>query len=64
MWLRMLEGVDATQFEQCTGFRVDDLCGGALRSLAEEDLLDISSGRWGLSRRALFVCNSVFAELV
>lgn len=64
MWLRMLEGVDAASFERLTGFSVDGLCGAALRSLAEEELLDISNGRWALSRRGLFVCNSVFAELV
>jgi oxygen-independent coproporphyrinogen-3 oxidase len=64
MWLRMLDGVDEEAFENVTGFLLSELCGEAFRSLAEEDLLKILNGRWALSRRALFVCNSVFAELV
>ncbi|MBN2686044.1 MAG: radical SAM family heme chaperone HemW [Pontiellaceae bacterium] len=64
MWLRMLEGVDADEFEQCTGFSMAYLCGEALQSLADEDLLEKKTGRWALSRLGLFVCNSIFAELV
>lgn len=64
MWLRMLDGVDASEFAQCTGFSLDELCGPAMRSLEEEGLLKQRDARVLLTRQALFVCNAVFAELV
>lgn len=64
MWLRMLDGVEAVAFEQCTGFSFDTLCGCVIDSLAEEGLLERRGGQFSLTREALFVCNSVFADLV
>ncbi|MBN2704643.1 MAG: radical SAM family heme chaperone HemW [Pontiellaceae bacterium] len=64
MWLRMLEGVDAEQFKQRTGFSFDSICGRAIDLLAAEGLLKRCNNRLLLTRDTLFVCNSVFRDLV
>ena len=64
MWLRLTDGVDLDRFEELTGCSVDALCGPAVDSLAEEGLLQYNGGRLALTENALFVCNSVFSELV
>lgn len=64
MWLRLLEGVDVKDFKKVTGHDLYDLCGDGIRSFEEEGLLLQSGDRLTLASEALFVCNSVFAELV
>lgn len=64
MWLRMTEGVDTEMFKKSTGFRVDELCGDAIDSMAEEGLLQRNGRQLSLTPDALFVCNSVFTELL
>ncbi len=64
MWLRMTDGIDLDEFKALTGFSVDDLCGDAVLSMVEEGLLTCSTNRLALTPGALFVCNSVFSELV
>ncbi len=64
MWLRMTDGVDLALFESITGHAVDDLCGDLINSFAEEGLLQRTDKRLALTRKALFVCNSIFSELV
>jgi oxygen-independent coproporphyrinogen-3 oxidase len=64
MWLRMTGGVDLAAFQSLTGYAVDDLCGKVIASLAEEQLLERSDTRLALASGALFICNSVFTELL
>ncbi len=64
MWLRMTEGLDMDHFQSVTGHHVDMLCGDAIGSMIEEGLLERLENRLALSSGALFVCNSVFSELV
>ena len=64
MWLRMTEGVDTDDFWNVTGQSIDELCGDAVRAMVEEGLLIRTGSRLALSRDALFICNSVFSELV
>jgi oxygen-independent coproporphyrinogen-3 oxidase len=64
MWLRMTGGVDRMAFEDVTGFRIADLCGGTLFSLEEEGLLLQTPEHVALTAQALFICNSVFSELL
>ena len=64
MWLRMTDGVDMDDFQKLTGHSVDDLCGDAVRTMVEEGLLRRTDHRLALAPDALFVCNSVFSELV
>jgi hypothetical protein len=64
MWLRMTDGVDLDHFRQVTGHDLEDLCGEALLGLMEEGLLLRQESRVALAPGALFICNSVFSELV
>jgi len=64
MWLRMTEGVDLAEFKSLTGHDIDELCGGSIEHFIAEGLLERSGFRLRLSPKALFVCNSVFSELV
>lgn len=64
MWLRMTAGVDLVQFEQLTGFSVDELCGTSLNHLEEEGLLYREENRLALTQDSLFISNSVFSELL
>jgi hypothetical protein len=43
---------------------LDELCGPAVKSMIEEQLLQRVENRLALAKDALFVSNSVFAELV
>jgi len=64
MWLRMTEGVNTADFERVTGHSIVDLCGDAVNAMVEEGLLHRTNSRLSLTPDALFVCNSVFSELV
>jgi oxygen-independent coproporphyrinogen-3 oxidase len=64
MWLRLTAGVELETFAKVTGFSVDALCGDAVHSMLDEGLLEQDANRIRLSRNALFVCNSVFSELL
>ncbi len=64
MWLRMTEGVDLNAFTAVTGYSVDTLCGATVESMVEEGLLERTKNRMALTNDALFICNSVFSELV
>ncbi|VGO12842.1 Oxygen-independent coproporphyrinogen-III oxidase-like protein YqeR [Pontiella desulfatans] len=64
MWLRMMDGLDLSEFERLTGYAADALCGDAIRSMEQEGLLQRCGNRLALTREALFVCNAVFSELV
>ncbi len=64
MWLRMTTGVDHDAFRRTTGFDIYNLCGPAIESMIEEGLLERKENRLLLAPDALFVCNSVFSELV
>ena len=64
MWLRMTEGVDTDEFQSVTGQSLDELCRDAVPAMVEEGLLRRTGNRLALTSDALFVCNSVFSELV
>ena len=64
MWLRMVGGVDLKAFARSTGYDVDALCGTAIASMEEEGLLCRSATHLRLAPESLFVCNSVFSELL
>jgi oxygen-independent coproporphyrinogen-3 oxidase len=64
MWLRMTEGVDSDDFWNVTGQSIDELCEDAIPSLIEDGLLLRTGNRLALTSDALFICNSVFTELV
>ena len=64
MGLRMLEGVDETEFARRTGFRLETLADEEMRRLSEEGFLAREGGRVRLSERGLEVADSVLAELV
>lgn len=64
MWLRMSHGVDIDAFRETTGYDVDALCGDAIVPLVEEGLLMRAKNRLSLTPEALFICNSVFSELL
>lgn len=64
MWLRMIDGVDLLKFEEVTGYDVSLLCGDAIDAMVKERLLQHQANRISLTSEALFICNSVFSELV
>ena len=64
MGLRLLDGVDALEFERQIGISIRELCGAGVEGLVEERLLRWVEGRLALTEEALFISNSVFSELV
>jgi oxygen-independent coproporphyrinogen-3 oxidase len=64
MGLRLTNGIDRMEFENLTGFALDELCGAAIDSMVEEGLLQRVENRLALASDALFISNSVFSELV
>ena len=64
--LRQLAGVRREDFLARTGYDYEELCGAALGGLIEEGLLEPTADGEGLrlSERALFISNTVFAELI
>ena len=56
--------MDTDEFQNVTGQSLDDLCGDAVRAMVEEGLLRLTGNRLALTPDALFICNSVFSELV
>ena len=57
-------GVDKTWFQSQTGFAVEELLGKELLQLASHGLIEQTEQRVTLTRRGLFVADSVFAELL
>lgn len=64
MWLRMTEGVDPDHFKALTRYSIEELCEGAVESMKQEGLLRQEGSLLSLTPNALFVCNSVFTELL
>ena len=65
MWLRRCEGVPRGAFEGATGFSLDELGGDALRQLLAQGWIEEApGGAVRLASRALFVSDSVLAELI
>ncbi len=62
--LRRLDGVDAAVFRTRTGFDLDDLCGAEIGRLVAQGLLERTPTGIRLAERALFISDTVFAELV
>ena len=64
MGLRRIAGWNRAEFFDATGFDYDALRGPEIARLAREGLLVVSPNRVRLADSALFVSDSVFAELV
>ena len=64
MGLRRIAGWRRNEFRAATGFDYDELRGPEIARLAAEGLLTVEPDRIRLSDDALFVSDSVFAELV
>lgn len=64
MGLRRIAGWGRAEFRAATGFDYDDLRGREIADLAAKGMLVIEPDRLRLAEDALFVSDSVFAELV
>lgn len=64
MGLRRLGGWSRSEFRAATGFDLDALRGKEIQKLARQGLLVVDSARIRLAEEALFVSDSVFAELI
>ncbi len=64
MGLRRIAGWSRAEFRAWTGFDYDALRGKEIAELAKEGLLVVDPGRIRLADDALFISDSVFAELV
>lgn len=64
MGLRRIAGWGRAEFRAATGFDYDDLRGPEIARLAAAGLLITEAGRLRLAEEALFVSNSIFAELI
>jgi oxygen-independent coproporphyrinogen-3 oxidase len=62
--LRRLEGIDEIEFQRQTGFEVDRLAGPAVRRHVGQGLLSRQSRRLRLTRRGLFVSDSIWPDLL
>ncbi len=62
--LRMLEGVDRSEFAAATGFEIDDLVGPALRRFVGQGLLEDTGGRIRLTRAGLLVSDALWPEFL
>lgn len=64
MGLRLISGIEESEYRKKTGYSWDDLCGPAIKKLRELKLLKISQQRLQLATQALFISNYVFRELI
>lgn len=62
--LRRVVGVSREEFCTRTGFTVEQLCGDALDTLIEHDLIEQTAGVVRLTRRGLLVADSVWSALL
>lgn len=62
--LRLLEGIDLTEFSAATGYELDELTGATARELADHGLLEFIGNRVRLSRQGLLVSDAVFNRLL
>ncbi|HPM79657.1 MAG TPA: radical SAM family heme chaperone HemW [Candidatus Anammoximicrobium sp.] len=62
--LRMLEGLDRSEFAAATGFEFDDLVGPALRRFVGQGLLEDTGGRIRLTRAGLLVSDALWPEFL
>lgn len=64
MALRRIDGITRAEFRAITGRDLDALCGGTLRWMSREGLVDDDGTRIRLTPGGLFVSDAIFAELV
>lgn len=62
--LRQMRGVDIDAFRDTTGFDVHELAGENLEWLLQEALLEVSDGRIRLTRKGLFVSDSIWPHFL
>lgn len=64
MSLRLLRGVERDQFREKTGFDYRELCGNSLDWLAEKGWVEEQGNTLRLAESALFISDTIFAELI
>lgn len=62
--LRRLEGIDAAEFAQATGYTIDELAAEPIALLIENGLLEQTDERIRLTRRGLLVSDAIWPELL
>jgi oxygen-independent coproporphyrinogen-3 oxidase len=62
--LRRLEGLDAVEFAQQTGYSIEQLGGSALRRFLDQGLLEMHGSCLRLTREGLFVSDALWGEFL
>jgi len=62
--LRLIDGVDAQQFESSTGFSIDKILGNLAQKLQENEMLTQTDGLWRLTAKGILVCDWISSEIV
>lgn len=62
--LRRMRGVDAADFASASGFTIESLAGAELPRLIEQGFLEWSSGSLRLTRKGLFVSDSIWPRFL
>ncbi|MCP4097543.1 MAG: coproporphyrinogen III oxidase family protein, partial [Planctomycetaceae bacterium] len=62
--LRMIEGVDETQFHKRTGYSVKTLLQGLEQKFIDNDLLMYKDKNFRLTERGIMLCDWIAAEIV
>ena len=62
--LRMLAGVELTEFHDSTGFTVDELAGTEVAQFIEQGLLQVEDNHLKLTQAGLLVSDSIWPELL
>ena len=62
--LRMIDGVDAQQFESTTGMSVEEILGSLAQQLQENGMLINTDGAWRLTAKGILICDWISGEIV
>ena len=62
--LRMIDGVDAQQFESTTGMSVEEILGSLAQQLQENGMLINTDGAWRLTAKGILICDWISSEIV
>ena len=62
--LRMIEGIDETQFLKRTGYSIATILGGFKQTLVDNELLKHEHSRFRLTERGIMLCDWIAAKIV
>jgi len=62
--LRMIDGVDAQQFESTTGFSVEKILGDLAQQLQKNEMLIQTGDAWRLTAKGILICDWISGEIV